>query len=279
MTKSPTWMSETEPDPVPISAAGWMRVAWRGLLMGGYTFGGLAVLLLVRLVEKPAYGMARPWTPKITQSVCRFAFWVLGMRLEVIGTPMRGSAVAVANHTSWLDIFALNAFDDIYFVAKSEVANWPMIGWLARATGTQFITRDRKQAQLHLQLLQHRLRHGHRLLFFPEGTSTDGRRVLPFKPTLFQSFLTPNVPDDFSIQAITLAFNAPEGEDPRFYGWWGDSDLARHLLQSLAYKRHGSVQVIYHEPVAAIDFADRKSLARHLQAQVAAALPWADATS
>jgi 1-acyl-sn-glycerol-3-phosphate acyltransferase len=203
-------MSETEPDPVPISAAGWMRVAWRGLLMGGYTFGGLAVLLLVRLVEKPAYGMARPWTPKITQSVCRFAFWVLGMRLEVIGTPMPGSAVAVANHTSWLDIFALNAFDDIYFVAKSEVANWPMIGWLARATGTQFITRDRKQAQLHLQLLQHRLRHGHRLLFFPEGTSTDGRRVLPFKPTLFQSFLTPDLPDDLSIQAITLAFHAPE---------------------------------------------------------------------
>ena len=117
MTKSPTWMSETEPDPVPISMAGWMRVAWRGILMGGYTFGGLAVLLLVRLVEKPVYGMARPWTPKITQSVCRFAFWVLGMRLEVIGTPMNGSGVAVANHTSWLDIFALNAFDDIYFVA------------------------------------------------------------------------------------------------------------------------------------------------------------------
>ena len=167
--KSPTWMSETEPDPVPISAMGWVRVAWRGILMGGYTFGGLAILLLVRLLEKPIYGMARPWTPKITQSVCRFAFWVLGMRLEVTGTPMRGCGVAVANHTSWLDIFALNAFDDIYFVAKSEVANWPMIGWLARATGTQFITRDRKQAQLHLQLLQHRLRHGHRLLFFPRG--------------------------------------------------------------------------------------------------------------
>jgi 1-acyl-sn-glycerol-3-phosphate acyltransferase len=272
-------MSETEPDPVPISAMGWVRVAWRGILMGGYTFGGLAILLLVRLVEKPIYGMARPWTPKITQSVCRFAFWVLGMRLEVTGTPMRGCGVAVANHTSWLDIFALNAFDDIYFVAKSEVANWPMIGWLARATGTQFITRDRKQAQLHLQLLQHRLRHGHRLLFFPEGTSTDGRRVLPFKPTLFQSFLAPESPDDLRIQAITLAFHAPEGEDPRFYGWWGDSDLAQHLLQSLAYRRHGSVQVIYHEPVTASGFADRKSLARSLQAQVAAALPWADTAS
>jgi len=88
--------------------------------------------------------------------------------------------------------------------------------------------------------------------------------------------LTPNVSDDLSIQAITLAFIAPDGEDPRFYGWWGDSYLARHLLQSLAYKRHGSVQVMYHEPVAATEFSDRKSLARHLQEQVAAGLPWAD---
>ena len=91
--------------------------------------------------------------------------------------------------------------------------------------------------------------------------------------------MTPDRPDDLRIQAITLAFHAPDGEDPRFYGWWGDSDLARHLLQSLAYKRHGSVQVIYHEPVTAAEFADRKSLARHLHAQVAAALPWDDAAS
>ena len=102
---------------------------------------------------------------------------------------------------------------------------------------------------------------------------------MPFKPTLFQSFLAPESPDDLRIQAITLAFHAPEGEDPRFYGWWGDSDLAQHLLQSLAYRRHGSVQVIYHEPVTASDFADRKSLARSLHAQVAAALPWADTAS
>ena len=271
----PTWMSDKEPGSPPISTMGWLRVLLRGLAMGLYTFGGLAVLLLVRMIEKPIYGIRRPITPKITQSVCRFAFWVLGMRLEVVGTPMQGGGAAVANHTSWLDIFALNAFDDIYFVAKSEVASWPMIGLLARATGTQFIERNRRQALSHMHMFQTRLRHGHRLLFFPEGTSTDGRRVLPFKSTLFQSFLTPDMRDDISIQAVTLVFHAPVGQDPRFYGWWGDSDLSTHLLKALATKHHGSVQVVYHPPVAANAFPDRKAMARHLEAQVASALPWA----
>jgi 1-acyl-sn-glycerol-3-phosphate acyltransferase len=267
-------MSADEPDAPPISAIGWMRVLLRGLMMGTYILGGLVTLLLVRLIEKPVYRAKRPFTPKITQSVCRFAFWVLGMRLEVIGTPMQGGGAAVANHTSWLDIFALNAFDDIYFVAKSEVANWPVIGWLARATGTQFIVRDRTQALSHTHMLQTRLRHGHRLLFFPEGTSTDGRRVLPFKPTLFQSLLAPDIGDKIFIQAITLVFHAPVGQDPRFYGWWGDSNLTTHLIKALAIKRHGSVQVVYHDAVASNTFSDRKAMARHLEAQVASALPW-----
>ena len=271
---SPTWTSADEPEAPPISAIGWMRVLYRGLMMGTYIFGGLVTLLLVRLIEKPIYRAKRPFTPKITQSVCRFAFWVLGMRLEVIGTPMQGGGAAVANHTSWLDIFALNAFDDIYFVAKSEVANWPVIGWLARATGTQFIVRDRTQALAHTHMLQTRLRHGHRLLFFPEGTSTDGRRVLPFKPTLFQSLLAPEISDKIFIQAITLVFHAPVGQDPRFYGWGGDSNLTSHLLKALAIKRHGSVQVVYHDAVASNTFSDRKAMARHLEAQVASALPW-----
>ena len=271
---SPTWMSADEPDALPISAIGWMRVLLRGLMMGTYILGGLVTLLLVRLIEKPVYRAKRPFTPKITQSVCRFAFWVLGMRLEVIGTPMQGGGAAVANHTSWLDIFALNAFDDIYFVAKSEVSNWPVIGWLARATGTQFIVRDRTQALSHTHMLQTRLRHGHRLLFFPEGTSTDGRRVLPFKPTLFQSLLAPDIGDKIFIQAITLVFHAPVGQDPRFYGWWGDSNLTSHLIKALAVKRHGSVQVVYHDAVASNTFPDRKAMARHLETQVASALPW-----
>ena len=119
---SPTWMSEQEPNLPKILPTDFLRLLIRFIFLGAYTFGGLVVLLLVRVFEKPLFGEQRPWTPKITQSVCRFAFFVLGMKHEVIGMPMRGHGAVVSNHSSWLDIFALNAFDDVYFVAKSEVA-------------------------------------------------------------------------------------------------------------------------------------------------------------
>lgn len=270
----PTWMSEQEPSLPKITPIGFIRLMSRFVLLGFYTFSCLAVLLLLRTVERPLHGARRPWTPKITQSVCKFAFWVLGMKHEIIGTPMREEGALVANHSSWLDIFALNAFDDVYFVAKSEVAKWPLIGWLAKATGTEFIVREREKAVYNNKVIQMRLLHGHRLLFFPEGTSSDGRRILPFKPTLFEAFLVPELYEKISIQPVTLIFHAPEGQDPRFYAWWGDSNLFDHLLKALTIKQHGTVQVVYHTPVAVNDFSDRKALARHLEAQVGSALPW-----
>ena len=270
----PTWMSEEEPSLPKITPIGFIRLMSRFVLLGFYTFSCLAVLLLLRTVERPLHGTRRPWTPKITQSVCKFAFWVLGMKHEIIGTPMREEGALVANHSSWLDIFALNAFDDVYFVAKSEVAKWPLIGWLAKATGTEFIVREREKAVYNNKVIQMRLLHGHRLLFFPEGTSSDGRRILPFKPTLFEAFLVPELYEKISIQPVTLIFHAPEGQDPRFYAWWGDSNLFDHLLKALTIKQHGTVQVVYHTPVAVNDFSDRKALARHLEAQVGSALPW-----
>ena len=111
-------------------------------------------------------------------------------------------------------------------------------------------------------------------MFFPEGTSSDGRRILPFKPTLFEAFLVPELYEKISIQPVTLIFHAPEGQDPRFYAWWGDSNLFDHLLKALTIKQHGTVQVVYHTPVAVNDFSDRKALARHLEVQVGSALPW-----
>jgi 1-acyl-sn-glycerol-3-phosphate acyltransferase len=267
-------MSEQEPSRPKITPFGFIRLMYRFILLGFYIFSCLAVLLLLRTIERPLHGTQRPWTPKITQSVCKFALWVLGIKHEIIGTPMREEGALVANHSSWLDIFALNAFDDVYFVAKSEVAKWPLIGWLAKATGTEFIVREREKAVYNNKVIQIRLLHGHRLLFFPEGTSSDGRRILPFKPTLFEVFLVPELYEKISIQPVTLIFHAPEGQDPRFYAWWGDSNLFNHLLKALTIKQHGTVQVIYHPPVAVNDFSDRKALARHLEVQVASALPW-----
>ena len=174
---------------------------------------------------------------------------------------MNGPGAVVANHSSWLDIFALNARKRVYFVAKSEVASWPGIGQLAWATGTVFIKRDPRQATSQVALFQSRLAVGHRLLFFPEGTSTDGLQVLGFKPTLFAAFFAPELRETMTIQPVTVKYVAPPGMDARFYGWWGDMALAPHLVSTLAAKRQGEVRVIYHPPVKVRDFTSRKTLA------------------
>lgn len=267
------WYPDVEPKPVRIGPMGWVRVVFRGAVLASIVSICLVLLLLLRMIERPVFGMHRPWTPWITQFVCRAAFVVMRIKYETVGTQMMHRGAVVSNHGSWLDIFALNARKRIYFVSKSEVANWPGIGLLARATGTVFINRDRKEALIQQKVFENRLLAGHKLLFFPEGTSTDGRRVLPFKTTLFQAFFTPKLRHELYIQPVTVVYRAPKGEDTRFYGWWGDMEFGPHLLTTLSAARQGSVTVVYHAPVKVDDFNGRKELAAHCHRAVLNGLP------
>lgn len=264
-----TWRSDQEPAPARPGLAGWLRLLARGGAMAVLTFGGLLVLLALRPAERWRHGAARPWTGRLVQAVCRGDLRILGLPVEVAGRPMAGPGASVANHASWLDILVLNAADRVHFVAKSEVAGWPGIGWLARATGTVFIARDPREAPAQAALFTARLRGGERLLFFPEGTSTDGRRVLPFKPTLFAAFFAPGL-EGLAIQPVSVRYTAPAGADPRFYGWWGDMDLGPHLMQVLAARRQGRVRVVFHPPLPVAEFAGRKPLAAAAEAAVRA---------
>jgi 1-acyl-sn-glycerol-3-phosphate acyltransferase len=266
-----TWRStEREPAAPRLSAAARLRAILRGAVLGAVTYGGLLLLLLLRLAERPLFGLRRPLTPWVTQCVCRAAFVILGLRLTVEGRPMTAPGAMVANHASWLDIFALNAAARLYFVSKAEVAGWPGIGWLARATGTVFISRKGGDALAQKALFIARLRAGHRLLFFPEGTSTDGLRVLPFKTTLFAAFFEEGLREAMQIQPVSVTYTAPEGADPRFYGWWGDMAFGPHLLRVLAQAPQGRVRVVFHPPLRVADFADRKALAAAAEAAVRA---------
>ncbi len=262
---TPAWASDDAPDLRVPGLAGWARVALRAPALGALVFGGLSLLLLIRLVEKPVHGLHRPWTPWITQGVCRTALRIVGLRLVTQGERMRAPGAVVANHASWLDIFVLNARKRVYFVSKAEVAGWPGIGWLAKATGTVFINRAAREAQAQKALFEARLDAGHKLLFFPEGTSSDSRRVLPFKSTLFAAFFREGLQGGMQIQPVTVIYHAPDGADPRFYGWWGEMEFGPHLLSILGAGRRGAVEVIYHDPVRVADFADRKVLARYCE--------------
>lgn len=263
-----TWQGEAPPPRRTLRAVDWARAALRGAALGISTFGGLAVLLVLRLVERPLCGARRPLTPFVAQGVCRLALALLGIGYRRSGTPLRTGGALVANHASWLDILALNAGSRVCFVAKSEVADWPGIGWLARGTGTVFIRRERREARAQLGLLAERLAAGHRLVFFPEGTSTDGRRVLHFRATLYEALLERSMKRDAAVQPVSVIYHAPPGEDPRFYAWWGDMDLAPHLLAVLAAPRGGHVEVLYHPPLAVAEHPGRKALARATEAAV-----------
>lgn len=265
---TPSWDSDVAPTHRRITPLGWGRVILRATFLFVLVFGGLAVLLLFRLIERPIFGMHRPMTPHLVQFVCRGALLILGLRFKATGTPMTGPGAVVANHSSWLDIFALNAFKRVYFVSKSEVARWPGIGWLARATGTVFIERNPARAKEQTAVFEARLLAGHKLLFFPEGTSTDGLQVLPFKTTLFQSFFAQNIKSKILIQPVTVLYHAPEGYDHRFYGWWGDMAFGTHLVATLAPARQGRVEVFYHTPLPVAEFENRKALALACETQV-----------
>lgn len=263
-----TWDGAPPPDHVVRGPAAVLRILWRGSGILLIIFLGLVPLLSLRLIERPFFGLARPWTPWITQVVCRLSLFWLGLSYVRTGKPMKDRGAIVANHSSWLDIFVLNAADRIYFVSKSEVAKWPGIGTLARATGTVFIARDRQAAKAQTELFQERLLAGQRLLFFPEGTSTDGQCVLPFKTTLFASFFVEELRPHLSVQPVTVVYHAPTGRDVRTYGWWGEMAFGTHLLATLALPRQGRVEVMYHPPLPVSAFADRKALAAVAEATV-----------
>ena len=263
--------------PVPErEGAAWAdgpRFWLRALAGGALIFGGLIVLLLLRLVERPIFGRQRPWTGRLVQAACRGFLRLIGLPVRVRGIPMRTGGAVVANHCSWLDIFVLNAAQRVYFVSKAEVAGWVGIGWTARATGTVFISRDRRDARSQTEVFRDRLAAGHKLLFFPEGTSTDGVRVLPFKSTLFAAFFDDQLRAGLHIQAVSIVYHAPEGQDPRFYGWWGDASFGWHLRQVLSQRRQGRVELIWHPPLAVADARDRKSLAAAAEARVRNGMP------
>ena len=265
---SKAWDPDITPHATRLGLVGWIYFSARVLALGGLVFGGLGVLALVRLAERPLFGHHRPLTPHITQFVCRGAFLIIGVQHRTEGEIMTGPGAVVANHTGWLDIFALNARKRIYFVSKDEVAGWPGIGLLARATGTLFIRRNQREARAHVETFVERLSLGHKLLFFPEGTSTDGRRVLPFKPTLFAAFFADGLRETLAIQPVSVIYRAAPGADPRQYGWWGDMDFAPHFVGTLGARKQGSVTICYHPPVQVRDFADRKSLASALEDRV-----------
>lgn len=261
-----TWRSSEPPPNKSYGLAGILRAAWRLPSMLALIYGTLAVFLVIRACELP---WGRPITPQLTKAASRGCLRILGIDLEQQGDASHVSNAVVSNHSSWLDIFVLSASQPACFVARKDVRKWFGIGILAWATGCIFIERDPRQVSKQRQELASRLALGDKLLLFPEGTSTDGMRVLPFKSALFDAFFEPDIRSRMQLQPVTLQYIPPSGEDSRLYAWWGDMEFGPHLWTMLTAPAGGIAKVVLHAPERAENFADRKELARRCEAVVA----------
>ncbi|WP_284379401.1 lysophospholipid acyltransferase family protein [Amylibacter marinus] len=241
------------------TALGWVALGLRVVAMAVVIFGLFGPMFLARRLG------ARNLAQSIVRVACRISVGIIGLRVSCRGAPMQHAGAVVANHGSWIDILTLNAVQKIYFVSKDEVEGWPLVGALARGIGTVFIRRKRTDAALQKQVFLDRISSGDRLLFFPEGTSTDGKRVLPFKPTLFAAFFEPELAALTWIQPVTVNYLSPRGQRDDFYGWWGDMDFVEAFVMVVGSLRQGRVEIIFHAPLKVTDFKDRKALAQQAE--------------
>lgn len=264
-----SWNETRRNDLPPMSLRSWIRLAWRAPLAILLTGGCLAAYLSLRALARVWPG-ARGLDMGALQVWGQGVLWLLGIRFMRRGQPMTEPGAIVANHASWLDIVTLLAGAPVAFVAKSDVSGWPVIGLIGRAVGTVFIDRRATEARRQGEILRDRLRRGDRLGIFPEGTSTDGLRVLGFKSSLFSAFFSDGLNGQVWVQPVTIRYRAHLDLPADVYGWWGDMDFAGHLRDVLAFSHGGVVQVIYHPALRASDFAGRKALAQTAEASVRA---------
>jgi 1-acyl-sn-glycerol-3-phosphate acyltransferase len=233
----------------------------RLLLYAGLTLPLMPVQALLLLVGSQL-------AERLPRAYHRLAGRLLGFDTTVIGTPSAlRPTLFVANHTSYIDIEILGGVLDASFVAKSEVKRWPLFGWLARLQRTVFVDRRAKTAHQQRDAIVERLREGGRLILFPEATSNDGTRVLPFKSALFAAVHGAHLEHPITVQPVSIAYvtldGMPIGRFYRpFFAWYGDMDMASHLWAMVGLGRVG-VTVEFHAPVSIAEFPTRKALAEY----------------
>jgi len=194
---------------------------------------------------------------------------MMGLHIRIVGHPARTEGenrrpvIYVCNHASWMDIPALGGFLKACFVSKDDVASWPIVGTIARLGRTVFVSRSRQGITRERDQMQQRLLAGDDLILFPEGTSSDGSRVLPFHSSFFAAAYGEASP---LIQPVSVVYdrlaNLPVGRSSRaVFAWYGDMSLAPHVWR-LAQWRGKRVTLLFHAPLDPANYPSRKALSQ-----------------
>ncbi len=236
----------------------WLRLARLGVHIGeGFALGAASGALF--FPHKP---YQQPVIKFWQQRFCH----VLGLKITVHGEADKRPALWVSNHVSWLDIPVIGAHFSVHFLSKSEVASWPVVRHLAKAAGTLYIKRGSGDAQsVSSQMAQH-LQAGRSVLFFPEGTTTDGKALKRFYHKLFHAACLAGT----DIQPVVLCYKDQQGNLNRIAPFIGDDELGEHLFKVLKEK-HIQVEVLV-LPRVSVYGKDQRAVSEEIQAMMHDAL-------
>jgi 1-acyl-sn-glycerol-3-phosphate acyltransferase len=237
-----------------------LRLALMVLVLGVFTVAVLP-LQLVAIHRGWRVATTLPYTWQ------RLAWWLIGMKVQVVGKPAQAPLLIASNHTSWLDITVLGGLmKPLSFVAKSEVARWPVLGLLARLQRTIFIDRARR---MHTGAVAEeagrRVAKGEVVVLFVEGTTGDGNRILPFRSALLGAAESVTGEALTTVQPVAISYvgiqGVPVGRSDRPHiAWYGDMDFVAHFRRIIG---RGAIDVVvsFGEPIPFGPETDRKRVA------------------
>ena len=233
-------------------------------LLYGLRLAGLIGLFLAyvppHILSKWLLGRSA-WPPRFL----RHAGLIAGVRPRIVGSPLEPHTFVIANHTSWLDILILGGWCGTAFVSKAELKTTPLLGWIADQNRTLYIQRAaRADSQAQVRQVAEALQHPQPLTVFPEGTTGDGRHLLPFRTTLIEAVAPP--PSGVTVRPIAVDY----GDHADVVGWHGGERGLANFKRVLGHRGTMPVAVRLLDPLPPSD--DRKAVARQARTVIAAAL-------
>lgn len=251
-----------------------LRAIRRALTIVVWTL--LSMVVQSVMIALPGRGKVR-FARFYWSTMCR----LMGLRVRVIGPRLRRRAtggrpiVYVSNHSSWLDILVLGGRLEACFISKEEVAHWPVVGWIAKLGRTVYVRRQRSSTARERDDMHERLAAGDNLILFPEGTTSDGSRVMPFRSAFLSIAERPATADGKPplVQPVSVVYDRlgylPAGRNTRpLFAWYGDMSIGSHFWR-LAQYRGLRATVLLHAPLDPAAFPSRKALAQATWAAVA----------
>lgn len=248
--------------PLKLPLRFWLRL----LMMALWVLGNLPIAYL-------SYRLRSPFHAYYVRLFSHGMNAIMGVKVVIKGTPEKSRPVLyVANHCSYLDIYALAAQLPAVFLAKDEIAGWPGIGWLARLSGVIYISRNPRKMKENLELVKQSSARS--FILFPEGTTSDGNHVKKFNSSFFSlvDILSAGSAQPLAVQPVSLAYtriaNIPMGSHYRpYFSWFGAMDLAPHVREALSFASV-TLEMTFHPLIEGEVLKNRKVLASECEERV-----------